>query len=228
MNLPATCILTGLLYAGGASVRSAAAQHPDLSGRWKFNVVQSDPTPDWTQVGDTSGGERRGSHQPGMGGGRGGSGGRRGSYGGEGGGERGERGERGEGSTAGGMSETQRHGISQTIQLASRAPAVFTIALTDSTVTVTETSAQARVFRTDGRQHQQPADSAGHGAVEITTYWQGNALVVERQVSGGGKVTEDYFRSQDGKQLFVIVSVDTGLHAIAFRRVYDAAPSQEP
>ena len=45
-------------------------------------------------------------------------------------------------------------------------------------------------------------------------------------MSGGGKVTEDYLKSQDGTQLFVIVSLDTGRgRSVEFRRVYDAAPS---
>lgn len=48
--------------------------------------------------------------------------------------------------------------------------------------------------------------------------------MVERKVSGGGKVTEDYLRSQDGKQLYVIVNVE-GNHgrAFTFRRIYDMA-----
>src|SRR5207245_2540991 len=66
----------------------------------------------------------------------------------------------------------------------------------------------------------------GGGDVQIKAQWQGNDLVVERKVSGGGKVTEDYLRSQDGKQLYVIVSFDGGRgRTIDFRRVYDAAAS---
>ncbi|HEX4627476.1 MAG TPA: hypothetical protein VH137_01705 [Gemmatimonadales bacterium] len=43
---------------------------------------------------------------------------------------------------------------------------------------------------------------------------------------GGGKVTEDYLKSQDGKQLFVIVNVQGARgRDIEFRRVYDATPS---
>src|SRR5437762_2683688 len=41
---------------------------------------------------------------------------------------------------------------------------------------------------------------------------------------GGGKVTEDYLRSQDGKQLYVIVKFEGGRgRSIEFRRVYDGA-----
>jgi hypothetical protein len=39
-------------------------------------------------------------------------------------------------------------------------------------------------------------------------------------------VTEDYLRSQDGKQLFVIVSLDDGRgRSLDFRRVYDTVAS---
>jgi len=41
-------------------------------------------------------------------------------------------------------------------------------------------------------------------------------------VSGGGKVIEDYLRSAEGKQLFVIVTFDGGRgRSITFRRIYD-------
>jgi len=64
----------------------------------------------------------------------------------------------------------------------------------------------------------------GGGDVEIKGRWQGNDFVVERKVSGDGKVTEDYLRSQDGTQLYVIVKFEGGRgRSIEFRRVYDGA-----
>ncbi len=46
------------------------------------------------------------------------------------------------------------------------------------------------------------------------------------EVSGGGKVTEDYLRSQDGKRLYVIVGFEGRRgRSIGFRRVYDGAAS---
>ena len=64
----------------------------------------------------------------------------------------------------------------------------------------------------------------GGGDVQITGHWQGNDCVVERKVSGGRKVTEDYLRSQDGKHLFVIVKSESGRgRSVEFRRVYDGA-----
>src|SRR5256885_14876166 len=49
----------------------------------------------------------------------------------------------------------------------------------------------------------------------------------ERKVSGDGKVTEDYLRSQDGKQLYVIVKFEGGRgRSLEFRRVYDGVAGQ--
>lgn len=121
------------------------------------------------------------------------------------------------------MSDDQRRRMHQTTELAFQAPALVTITETDSTVTLTADSGQALLLYADGRKLKQSVDSGGD--VEIKARWQGNDFVVERKVSGGGKVTEDYLRSPDGKQLFVIVSLDAGRRSVDFRRVYDAAPT---
>jgi len=120
------------------------------------------------------------------------------------------------------MSDEQRERMRQTMDLAFRAPAALTIVASDSTLTFTSDSGSALVLYGDGRKFKQSVE--GSGDIEIKARWQGNDFVVERKVSGGGKVTEDYLRSQDGKQLFVIVSVDPGRgRTIDFRRVYDPA-----
>jgi hypothetical protein len=119
------------------------------------------------------------------------------------------------------MTDAQRQRMRQTIQLAFHAPSTLMIVETDSTVSLTADTAQALFLRVDGHKLTQKVDSGGD--VEVKGRWQGNDFVVERKVSGGGKVTEDYLRSEDGKQLFVIVSVDLGRRTLDFRRVYDAA-----
>jgi hypothetical protein len=101
----------------------------------------------------------------------------------------------------------------------------LTISETDSTVTLAGDSADALTLPTNGRKQKQKVD--GGGDIETKAHWQGNALVVERAVSGGGKVTEDYLRAQDGKHLYVIVGF-AGMRgrSIEFRRIYDPAPNQ--
>ena len=215
-------VASGLLL-GGASWMRAAAQRPDLSGRWTYSALESDNPRNMMQRRDSAGGDRPGGY-PGMGGGRGGFGGGQRGFGGR----RGFRGGRGGGGGGGGgMSDEQRARMRQTMELAFQPPAALTIASTDSTVTLTADSGAALVIYSDGRTLKQPV--AGGGDVEIKGRWQGNDFVVKRKVSGGGKVSEDYLRSQDGKQLYVIVSFDGGRgRSIEFRRVYDRAASAAP
>ena len=191
------------------------AQQPDLSGHWTFNAAQSDNPRDMLQGRDSTGDQSRGGRgggYPGMGGGRGGFSGRGGGgFGrGRGGGERG----------GGGMSDEQRQRMHQTMQLVFDAPPALMIVETDSSLAFGSDSGAALVLHDDGRKVTQIVD--GGGDIEIKGHWQGSDFVVERKVSGGGKVTEDYLRSQDGKQLYVIVKFEGGRgRSLEFRRVYD-------
>ena len=196
------------------------AQQPDLSGHWTFNAAQSDNPRDMLQGRDSTGDQSRGGRgggYPGMGGGRGGFSGRGGGgFGrGRGGGERG----------GGGMSDEQRQRMHQTMQLVFDAPPALMIVETDSSLAFGSDSGAAMVLHDDGRKVTQIVD--GGGDVEIKGHWQGSDFVVERKVSGGGKVTEDYLRSQDGKQLYVIVKFEGGRgRSIEFRRVYNGAAAK--
>jgi hypothetical protein len=120
------------------------------------------------------------------------------------------------------MSDEQRARIRQTMDLAYTAPATLVIAAADTSVTLVA-EGDTLVLPTNGRKIRREAVREGEGAVDIKGRWQGNDLVVERSVSGGGKVTEDYLRSTDGKQLFVIVSFEGRGREISFRRIYDPA-----
>jgi hypothetical protein len=210
MNVTTAVVLVGAVLAGGAAGTRLAVEHPDLSGRWTFNAAQSDNPRDMLQGRDSTGDQSRGGY-PGMGGGRGGYGGRGGFGRGRGGGGR------------GGMSDEQRQRMHQTMQLVFDAPPPLTIAETDSSVAFgSDSGAASLVLHNDGRKVTQKVE--GDGDVEIKGRWQGNDFVVERKVSGGGKVTEDYLRSQDGKQLYVIVKFEGGRgRSLEFRRVYDGA-----
>ena len=125
------------------------------------------------------------------------------------------------------MSDEQRARMRETMQLAFQAPATLTIVQSDSTMAFTADTGAAVTLHGDGRKLKQTVGGgAGDIEVDLKARWQGNDFVVERKVSGGGKVTEDYLRSRDGKQLFVIVSLDNGRgRSIEFRRVYDAVTS---
>ena len=209
MQLMTAVVLCGVITLGGT--------HPDLSGHWTFNAAQSDNPRDMLQGRDSTGDQSRGGRggrYPAMGGGRGGFSGRGGGgFGrGRGGGERG----------GGTMSDEQRQRMHQTMQLVFDAPPALTIVETDSSLAFASDSGAALVLHDDGRKVTQLVD--GGGDVEIKGHWQGNDFVVERKVLGGGKVTEDYLRSQDGKHLYVIVKFEGGRgRSLEFRRVYDGA-----
>jgi hypothetical protein len=122
--------------------------------------------------------------------------------------------------SGGGMSDEQRQRMHQTMQLVFDAPPALMIVETDSSLAFGSDSGAALVLHDDGRKVTQIME--GGGDVEIKGHWQGSDFVVERKVSGGGKVTEDYLRSQDGKQLYVIVKFEGGRgRSLEFRRVYD-------
>ena len=209
MKQTAAVGIVALVLLGGIAARG---QHPDLSGHWALNQAQSGNPRDMLQGRDSGGGEPAGGRMRGGRGGRGGFGGGRGGFGGRG----------GYGGRAGGMSDEQRARMRQTMQLVFTAPASLVIAAADSSVTLVADGDTLRLL-TDGRKVRREPTSDGDGAVDIKGRWQGNDFVVERSVSGGGKVTEDYQRSAEGKQLFVIVSFDGGRgRNITFRRVYDA------
>ena len=205
MHLTTAVAVCGVVVLGGTAA-TTLVDHPDLSGQWTLNAAQSDNPRDMLQARDSGGDESRGGWS-------------RGGYGGRGGFGRGRRG----GATTG-MSDEQRQRMHQTMQLAFDAPSALTIAETDSSVAFAADGGAPLVLYSDGRKVTRNVE--GGGDVETRGRWQGNDFVVERKVSGGGKVTEDYLRSQDGKQLYVIVGFEGRRgRSIEFRRVYDAAAS---
>jgi len=211
--------LTAVLALAATATLTAqtTAPRPDISGRWTYNAAQSDNPRGMLQSGDSggSGEERRGR----AGGGRGGylGGGRGGATGG------------GYGGGFGGsvrppdMTDEQRERMRQTMELVFRAPPALAITQTDSTVVFAADTGGGLVIPVSGKKVKQQV--AGAADVEIKGRWQGYDFVVERSVTGGGgKFTEDYLRSRDGKQLFVIVNFESGRgRAMTFRRIYDLA-----
>ena len=80
-------------------------------------------------------------------------------------------------------------------------------------------------LKTDGSK-QKAKFAEGDDDVKVTTtaVWTEGRLVVTREVDGGGKITESYFRSPDGQHLYVAVHLELAqgrVPAVEFRRVYD-------
>jgi hypothetical protein len=127
------------------------------------------------------------------------------------------------------MSEEGLARMQQTMELARYAPLLLDLGLTDSTVSLGDPrTSNVLLLHLDGRKFKQKVE--GGGDIEIKAKWNDRLLVLERKVSGGGKVTEWYTRSEDGRQLIVQVRVKGGRipRAIEFRRVYDRAEGQPP
>jgi len=217
MTPTTAALITALVLLGAVA---AGAQHPDISGRWALNQGQSDNPRDMMQGRDSAGGGGGGggsARHGGWGGGGGGGGMHGGHHGGYGGGQ----GSYGGG--PGGMSEEQRARMHQTMELVLNAPASLAVVQSDSTVTL-DADGDTLVLPSNGHKVRREATVEGEGAVDIKGHWIGNDFVVERKVSGGGKVTEDYLREPQGKQLFVIVSFqDPRGRDLMFRRIYDPA-----
>lgn len=207
--------LAAVLALAAVTTLSAQTQSPNISGRWTYNAAQSDNPRGMVQPGD-SGGAPEGGRRGGRGGYAGGMGGGRGTAAGG-----------GYGGGFGGavrppeMTDEQKERTRQTMELVFRAPPALAITQTDSTVVFAADTGAGLVIPASGKKVKQQVPGAAD--VDVKGRWQGYDFVIERSVTGGGgKVTEDYLRSRDGKQLFVIVNFESARgRGITFRRIYD-------
>jgi hypothetical protein len=133
----------------------------------------------------------------------------------------------------------RRQRTALTIDLAQDASSDLDVQVTPGAVRfITHGTLDTLDLKTDGGKKK--ANVPGRGDdddVQVITRarWSEGWLVVSRDVDGGGKITETYVRSSDGRHLRVVVRLelpqfgsgrdrDEGRsRAIEFRRVYDAA-----
>ena len=115
--------------------------------------------------------------------------------------------------------DAQRQAFRQALRLALSPPPLLQIAQSDSALTFGADTAPLVLY--EGRAVVIPArDSLAD--VTVTARWIGNAFLVMRQVTGGGRVSEDYVKGADGTQIAVYVHFDGGLgRTLDFRRIYD-------
>jgi hypothetical protein len=93
----------------------------------------------------------------------------------------------------------------------------FTIAQTDSSVTVTNDDGFAYTVYLDGRKSALPFDDSLR--VEAQAKWDDGALVIEYRPTGGGKLTETYHLADSRQYLRLEVAVE---HKAMFRRFWQA------
>jgi hypothetical protein len=211
-------ILGLLALAGMATLLRAAdkaAPHPSLAGTWTLNE-------------DLTARMRENDQQSAPhGGGFGGGMGRRGGGGGG--------GRRGGGRYPGGGSpgDTERPGGEQRESEEGQRPnfaALDTLTITQSgnQVTVTDKEGHARVFRADGGKVRD--DKAFGGPAEVQATWdrESGGLVVQVKPDKGPKRTESYIVSDDGKHLYIVLTVEGDRGSRKIRRAYDPAPEDKP
>ena len=97
----------------------------------------------------------------------------------------------------------------------------FKVEETDSTLTLTGAEGITRTFHVDGQERERRIE--GLGNVRVKARWKGEKLVIERNLEGGAKITEEFELAPDGRQLFVKMKISGGRRSLEFRRVYDAA-----
>lgn len=219
--LPATVLLMAAAAEGARKEEPA----PDLSGTWKLNdevtarLMQGMRD---RQHGSGFGGSmgRRGGGGPG-GGGPGGPGGPGGGFPrGGGGGGRPEGGWRGEARGDHDGAGFSFHDLDE-----------VTIVQKEDQVTLTDGAGHARVLWTDGRKVK--SEEGPGGAATVRARWEDGSLVVRIKPGKGPERTESWTITNDGKRLFLTLSIDGG-PPVPLQRAYDRAEatvapgSQEP
>src|SRR5436305_8488191 len=205
------------LTAAAVLLSASASDRPeregaDLHGTWKLN---EDLTARMRQDDRPPGGPGgfRGGMGRGGGGGMGRGGGRRGGGfpGGPGGQPNGEPGDR------------ERQG---------GAPPSFatldelTIAQQGDQVTIADKAGNTRVLKTDNSKVRD--EKAPGGPVELRASWDRDGiLTVEVKPDKGPKRTESYIVSNDGKHLYVTLTLDRNGREVKIRRAYDPAPEEK-
>ncbi|HSU80802.1 MAG TPA: hypothetical protein VLR69_00215, partial [Thermoanaerobaculia bacterium] len=104
----------------------------------------------------------------------------------------------------------------------------LTITQAGNQVTVTDKEGHARVFRADGGKVRD--DKAFGGPAEVQASWdrESGGLVVQVKPDKGPKRTESYIVSDDGKHLYIVLTVEGDRGSRKIRRAYDPAPEEKP
>jgi hypothetical protein len=200
----ATVVIAGLVYAASGSL--AAADHPDLAGRWTL-VRQLSQFPSDVGFGmDLAAGA--GSRSDSGAGGRGSGG-------------------------VGALpasawfqeSEDDARRRDQLVEEVRNPPVHLTIKQTDSAVTITDDRGRSRTFHTNSKEESQELDKVGVGT---TARWDAFGLEIRYKVEQYRELRYAYSRRLDPPLLLVQVRfVESGGHD-AITRVYTPTKADEP
>lgn len=192
MTMRSIKVVLALLFVAAAAAAREKAPEPDLSGTWTFND-------------EVTARLMQGMREQGRGpGGPGGP--MRRPGGGSGGPPPG--GERRRGHGEGGPSPMTMHDLDE-----------LTIVQKDGEVTITNGGGQARVFNPNGKKVKVDGP---HGKETVRASWKDGSLVVKIKPEKGPERTETWTPSNDGKRLFLTLSMSGG-PPVPMRRAYDRA-----
>jgi hypothetical protein len=218
LNSPGLCV--ALLAAVSLSLPVALrAQDIRPRGSWRLDRASSDSLPPrfsppprasaerpGMEPGEGPGGEKPGIERPGEfggGAGYGGGHGRRRDH---------------------GFSDKELARMRQTMALARQTPEIIAIAPDDS-LRIVVTGGETVALHIGGGHVKREIE--GGGEIETSAHWKSTALVVERKVKGGGKVTETYRLGLGGGRLLGFVEIAGLLQPLDFRRQYLPAGTGE-
>lgn len=105
-------------------------------------------------------------------------------------------------------------------------PDTITILSSPDTVKISDSRGNDRTYYTDGRKTSQ---TMGKGrTMTFVAGWEDDAFVIRTQGPDGGPISETYYLSQDGTQLYVKLQMHPFFvdQPITIIRVYDPAPPQ--
>jgi hypothetical protein len=114
----------------------------------------------------------------------------------------------------------------QTRQMAAPPPRSLVVEHHDSTVAVRNAGRRSIELLTNWEKVRQEIENDGE--LDIRARWQDRALQIEREVTGGGKVTQSDSLSSDGERMLVETRLEMGGQGReqVFRYVYDRAENQ--
>ncbi len=80
---------------------------------------------------------------------------------------------------------------------------------------------RVRIFYLDGKKHNR--QSPGGTKFETLSIRQGNRIIVDQKIKGGGRIIETYVLSVEGDRLFLTVRLEAKRlkEALTIRNVYD-------
>lgn len=183
--------------------RCAEPGRPNLQGTWELNADLTSRLSKDQQTAAGDAGSGTGIHNPGLGG-----------LGPTGGGEHNDQG-LGDWSLA-----RERHEAEARREVVASLDSLAIVQQAGQ-VTITDQSGHARVLKTDGSKVR---DQGPAGPAQLRASWdRDGSLVVEVKPDKGTRRTESYVVSNDGKHLYLMVSIPGRLDRIL--RAYDRAPA---